>query len=214
MISLPSAIVDGYLHWYYESAIWKDTHWHGVRTLKLPSDLWNYQEIIFERKIDWVIETGTRHGGSALFFAEALKASGARGKVISIDIDAASRQISQHELIDFVIGDSTATETALHAIREIPLDRGPLFLILDSDHSKQHVLRELELWVPFLAEGDTLIVEDTIINGHPVRADFGPGPYEALEEFLDKYPGVLEHDRTRELKFGITMAAKGYFIRP
>ena len=51
--------------------------WHGVRTLKLPSDIWNYQEIVFERRIEHVIETGTRHGGSAVFFAETLAARGA-----------------------------------------------------------------------------------------------------------------------------------------
>jgi cephalosporin hydroxylase len=211
MSSIPRELGDSYLKWYYDSLVWKNSFWHGIRTLKLPSDLWNYQEIIFERRIEWVIETGTRHGGSALFFAEALQARGARGKVISIDIDASSRQIQQHEKISFVIGDSTNPKVALEAISEIPLDRGPLFLILDSDHAKQHVLKELELWVPFLLNGDTLIVEDTVINGHPVRADFGPGPYEAVQEFLIKHPGALEHDSKRELKFGITMACQGYF---
>ncbi len=68
-----------YVRWFHEANVWKNMTWHGIRTLKLPSDIWNYQEIIFERKIDHVIETGTRHGGSAVFFAETLAARRARG---------------------------------------------------------------------------------------------------------------------------------------
>lgn len=209
----PREIWNAYINWYYDSHVWKDSYWHGIRTLKLPSDMWNYQEIIAERKIDWVIETGTRHGGSALFFAESLEARKANGGVITIDVDADSREIASHHGIRFVIGDSAALETAQEAVSEIPLDRGPLLLILDSDHAKTHVERELELWVPFLNEGDTLIVEDTIINGHPVRKDFGPGPFEATQEFLLNHPGVLMPDMAREQKFGITTAVSGYFIR-
>ena len=52
-----------YVRWFHEANVWKNMTWHGVRTLKLPSDIWNYQEIIFERRIEHVIETGTRHGG-------------------------------------------------------------------------------------------------------------------------------------------------------
>ncbi len=207
------SIWNNYIRWYYDSNVWKHTTWRGIRTLKLPSDLWNYQEIISERRIEWVIETGTRHGGSALFLAEALMARASQGKVISIDVDEESRQVQQHPSIDFVIGDSADAVTALAAVSSMPLDPGPIFMILDSDHSMDHVLKELELWVPFLNPGDTLIIEDTIINGHPVRADFGPGPYEAVQEYLEKHPGELIHDQRRELKFGITTAVAGYYIK-
>ena len=62
--------------------------------------------------------------------------------------------------------------------------RGAIFIILDSDHSTEHVLREMEAYVPMMVSGDYLVVEDTCINGHPVRKDFGPGPWEAVEIFL------------------------------
>jgi cephalosporin hydroxylase len=52
-----------------------------------------------------------------------------------------------------------------------------------------------------------------VINGHPVRPDFGQGPYEAVQEFLLKHPGILWNDKEREMKFGITMATKGFFLR-
>jgi cephalosporin hydroxylase len=204
---------EAYLRWYHETNVWKFTAWHGVRTLKLPSDVWNYQEIIFERRIDHVIETGTRHGGSALFFAETLAARGAKGPVISIDTESTSNQVRARDGIWFLIGDSASQALVDRALGLLPAERGPIFLILDSDHRRDHVLRELRAWVPVLKAGDYLIVEDTIVNGHPVRPDFGPGPMEAIRDYLAEAPGLLTHDRDREAKFGATYAARGYYVR-
>jgi len=204
---------EAYVKWFHEANVWKNMTWHGVRTLKLPSDLWNYQEIIFEHRIEHLIETGTRHGGSALFFAETLAARGAKGPVVSIDVDGLSNQAGARPGIHFLLGDSASAAMLERAFGLLPPERGPLFLILDSDHSRDHVLRELRAWVPRLLQGDYLVVEDTCINGHPVRPDFGPGPYEAVEAFLGAYPNVLVHDSEREAKFGYTFAPHGYFIR-
>jgi cephalosporin hydroxylase len=204
---------EAYVRWFHEANVWKNMQWHGVRTLKLPSDIWNYQEIIFEHGIEHVVETGTRHGGSALFFAETLAARGSRGLVVSIDIDAESRQIAAHDRIRFLIGDSAAPAMVAQALALLPAARGALFLILDSDHRREHVLRELRAWVPLLRAGDYLVVEDTIVNGHPVRPEHGPGPLEAIGEFLAEAPGLLRHDREREAKFGATFAARGFYVR-
>src|SRR5712691_10831035 len=75
-----------YLKWYYKANVWKRTHYRGVRTLKFPLDMWNYQELMFEKDIHWVLETGTRHGGSALFFADLLTVDAREGKVVSVDV--------------------------------------------------------------------------------------------------------------------------------
>src|SRR5688572_17514623 len=175
---------EAYVRWFHEANVWKNMTWHGIRTLKLPSDIWNYQEIIFERRIEHVIETGTRHGGSAVFFAQTLAARGAAGPVVSIDVDVASRQIKSCQGVHFLQGDSSAPEVVERALALLPATRGPLFLILDSDHRQPHVLRELRAWVPRLVRGDYLIVEDTNVNGHPVRPDHGPGPWEAVDDYL------------------------------
>lgn len=203
---------EAYVRWFHEANVWKSMTWHGIRTLKLPSDIWNYQEIIFERHIEHVVETGTRHGGSALFFAETLAARGARGPVVSIDIDAMSRQIQSHAGIRFLLGDSAAPDVVAKALASLPADRGALFLILDADHSRDHVLRELRAWVPQLRRGDYLIVEDTIVNGHPVRPEHGPGPMEAIRDYLSEAPGLLTHDRVREAKFGASFASRGHYV--
>lgn len=202
-----------YVRWFHESNVWKGMTWHGIRTLKLPSDIWNYQEIIFERRIEHVIETGTRHGGSAVFFAETLAARRAAGPVISIDVDAASRSIRACQGVHFLIGDSAAQPLVAQALSLLPAARGPLFLILDSDHSRDHVLRELRAWVPQLRSGDYLVVEDTIVNGHPVRPEHGPGPFEAIVDYLQEAPELLVHDAPREAKFGGTFALRGYYLR-
>jgi cephalosporin hydroxylase len=64
-----------------------------------------------------------------------------------------------------------------------------------------------------LKRGDYLVVEDTCINGHPVRPQFGPGPYEAVEEFMRTHAGEFAHDPAREEKFGFTASPHGYFVR-
>lgn len=207
------SIGERYFQWFYDHGVWKRMHYRGVRILKVPSDLWNYQEIFTEHRIQWVLETGTRHGGSALFFADLLQLNGGAGRVISIDVDPASNVVRAHPIIDFLLGDS-ASPAMIDRLRSmLPPHRGPLFAILDSDHSKAHVLRELNAFLPLLRQGDYLVVEDTCINGHPVRPAFGPGPYEAVEEFLSKHAEQFVHDHAREAKFGFTAAPRGYFIK-
>ena len=203
-----------YLHWYYDTLVWKQVSWRGVRTLKLPSDMWNYQEIIIGHDIQWVVEAGSRHGGSALFFADLLRSEGRKGRVISMDVAAQlDPKAAADPLIDFLHADSGAPETAAMLQAMLPKNRGPVFLILDSDHSAQHVKRELDVLVPILNPGDYLLVEDTVINGHPVRPDFGPGPMEAIREYIAAHPGALQHDAAREGKFGATFAAEGHYIK-
>lgn len=202
-----------YLRWFYDNGIWKGMHYRGIRILKLPSDLWNYQEIFTEHRIDWVLETGARHGGSAVYFADLLRLNGSKGRVISVDVDRQANTVGEYAGIDFLYGDSASPEMVSRVTQMLPAERGTLFVILDSDHAKQHVLRELHAWVPVMRKGDYLVVEDGCVNGHPVRPDFGPGPYEAVSEFLAARPDLLRHDTQREEKFGCTFSPRGYFLR-
>lgn len=204
---------EAYLRWYYDSQVWKHLNYRGVRILKNPLDLWNYQEIFQQHAIEWVVETGTRHGGSALYFADLLAARRSPGRVISVDVDHLSLQVGEHPKLVLLQSDSAAPALVAEVKRLLPESRGALFLILDSDHRMQHVARELKAYVPLMQRGDYLVVEDTCVNGNPVRPDFGPGPMEAINEFVRANPGMLRADLEREEKFGCTFAPKGHYIR-
>lgn len=206
-------LLDAYHNWYYHSGIWKRLSYRGIRTLKLPSDLWNYQEIIYERDIGFVVETGTRHGGSALFFADLLEKKEPNGVVISIDIDNRENYVQSHPKIRFLVGDSTSPDMVAQVTRMLPDNRKSCFWIFDSDHRAPHVLAELRAWAPVMKPGDYLVVEDSNINGHPVRPDFGPGPWEAIDQFMRESPNTFIPDKAREQKFGITFAPNGFMIR-
>jgi cephalosporin hydroxylase len=175
--------------------------------------MWNYQEIITERGIDWVVETGSRHGGSALFFADLLTNLGRKsGKVITID-PFPEWQYDPRTVpnIAAVAKDSGDPAVAAEVHGMIPQDRKGVFLILDSDHSAKHVLRELNAHVPHLRKGDYVLVEDTVVNGHPVRLEHGPGPWEGAQEYVRANPGKLIPDVKRANKFGSTAAVDGFF---
>lgn len=203
-----------YLKWYHEANVWKQVSYRGVRTLKLPSDMWNYQEILFAHDIDWVIETGSRHGGSALFFADLLRNAGRPGKVFSIDYSPDLDPRAAHdERVEFLTGDSADPAIVARVMAALPADRRGVFLILDSDHAAAHVKRELDAWVPRLRRGDYLLVEDTVVNGHPVRPNHGPGPLEAVRQYIAENPQALVHDAAREAKFGATFAVEGYYLK-
>jgi cephalosporin hydroxylase len=90
---------------------------------------------------------------------------------------------------------------------------GSLFAVVDSDHRREHVLAELELLRQVTRAGDYVVVEDGNINGHPVLPGWGPGPYEALEEYFFLHPGDYQRDEARETKFGFSFATRGFLIR-
>ncbi len=206
-------IIDSFHKLYYHSwhAGTRKTmpiSWMGADLLKTPLDLWVYQEIIFERKPDLLVETGTRFGGSALFFASLFDLMG-KGRVLTIDTEEDSRRPS-HDRITYLKGSSTAPEMVAR-VREEASSCGEVMVILDSDHSRAHVREELDCYHDLVPEGGYLIVEDTNVNGHPVHPDFGPGPMEAAVEFLDGNPGFVA-DRERE-KFMMTCNPGGFLRR-
>ncbi len=168
---------------YYDSPerTWQNTYWLGVRAAKCPLDLWVYQEILHETRPDLVIESGTAWGGSALFLASVCDQIG-QGSVCTIDI-AGDPNRPSHPRIEYVLGSSTDGEVVARVTKRVRSARR-VMVILDSDHSCEHVTAELQLYAPFVTSGCYLIVEDTNVNGHPVLPDFGPGPMEAIADFL------------------------------
>jgi cephalosporin hydroxylase len=206
---------DLYHSWYYDSELWRKTSFLGVSCLKSVSDMWNYQEILAEIKPSLVLEMGTYYGGSTLYFAEILQLISPRSRILSVDIDLSvvDERVRRHHRVELLESDTT---NPMVATRFSELRReygGKAFCIVDSYHTKEHVLAELMLLRSVTERGDYVVVEDGNINGHPVRPDWGPGPYEALEEYLAQYPDDYTPDLEREKKFGFTFAPKGFLIR-
>lgn len=204
-----------YHSWYFNTFIWKKTTWFGVTCWKSVSDMWNYQEILFDLKPSLVIEFGTAHGGSALFFANIMRQIGEPFKVLSVDISHRRLQPAARRDPDVLFVESSSTVPAIaEHIQSLKSEfPGKVFAILDSDHSMNHVLAEMKLLQPLLSAGDYLIVEDSTLNGHPVLPGWGPGPYEAIEAYEHEFPNEYSHDVVRENKFGWTFAPNGYLIR-
>jgi cephalosporin hydroxylase len=203
-------VVDAFHRLYYDShdTTWTQTYWRGQTVLKCPLDLWIYQEILVETQPDLIVETGTFGGGSAYFLASVCDLLG-RGEVLTIDIDQ-QKGMPEHERVTYLLGSSVGDDV-LAVVRDRAASAERVMVILDSDHSRDHVLRELELYAPLVTPGCYLVVEDTNVNGHPVVPGFGPGPMEALEAFLETTDD-FEVDRSRE-KLLLTFNPSGYLRR-
>jgi cephalosporin hydroxylase len=175
--------------YYHKPDSWFHNVWFGFPISQFPGDLYLYQEIISRRTPDYIVQTGVFLGGSALFFAHMLDLANAplTAKVIAIDINLSDKAKElNHPRITLIEGSSTSPETIKQVerlIADIPHVNGGM-VSLDSDHTKDHVVEELKYYPQFVGVGNYLVVEDTNINNNPVLGEHGPGPFEALREFL------------------------------
>lgn len=205
-------IIEDFHRLYYDSfeTTWETTTWMGVKVLKNPHDLWMYQEVIVDTRPQLIVECGTAHGGSALYFADLLDLLG-DGHVYTIDIADPSlypRRVA-HPRITYLHADSTDP-----TVKETVRQRFPdvrTMVILDSNHHVDHVLRELDLWADIVSSGCYLVVEDTNINGRPVVPEHGEGPAEALERWLPHHPEFVA-DPARE-RYLLTFNQGGWLLR-
>lgn len=211
-------ITDSFHAMYYhrpqdgaDCRVWENTRWLGLRVHKNPMDLWNYQEILVQTQPQVIIETGVCDGGSILYLATLASLMGI-GTVVGIDIDIRDTTAPLRNLknVTLIQGGSTDPEV-LDQVRDLAAGR-PALVILDSDHSRDHVLNELRLYSEFVPVGGAMIVEDSNVNGHPVLPDHGPGPFEAIHEFLAEND-CFEIDRFRCDKFYMTFNTDGYLKR-
>lgn len=206
---LESGTVWAFHRLYYNSGstTWSNTYWLGTQTQKCPLDLWIYQELLHELRPAAIVETGTASGGSALFLASVCDLLG-EGEVVTVDL--ARRERPSHPRVTYLSGSSTAAESVAR-VRELIGEKAPVVVILDSDHSYAHVLDELRLYSPLVTSGSYLVVEDTNVNGHPVDPNHGPGPMEAVRDFL-RESNEFTVDESRE-KFLLTFNPQGFLRR-
>jgi cephalosporin hydroxylase len=187
---------------------WNNSTFLGVPIKKNPMDLMVFQEIMYDVKPDLIIETGTAFGGTTLYLATLCDALGV-GEIVSIDVTKQGEPPS-HPRITYIL-DSSLSDNVHAYLKSRTLSGKKVLVILDSDHEKGHVLKELELYKDYVTQGSYMIVEDTNINGHPVYPESGDGPMEALEVFLSTN-NSFKSDKSRE-KYLLTFNPKGYLKR-
>lgn len=196
--------------------------WLGTPIIQYPQDMIAMQEIIWKTKPDLIIETGIAHGGSLIYYASILELIGS-GEVLGVDID-----IRPHNFGEIVsspmarrihmIEGSALDERVVAKVASLARKRSRVMVCLDSNHTHEHVSRELSLYADFVSVGSYLVVFDTIIEYFPKGMypdrpwDVGNNPATAVNEFLsvdDRFQVEEEFDK----KLLISVAPGGYLRR-
>ena len=194
--------------------------WLGRPIIQFPQDIVALQELVWEVRPDVIVETGVAHGGGTVFFASMLELLGGDGRVVGIDVEvrphnrAALREHPLWHRIELIEGSSADPEVVARVRRRLkPADR--VLVVLDSDHTHDHVLAELRLWSPLVGTGSYVVVMDTSVEHAPAELfegrPFGPGdsPGSAARAFLSE-TDRFEVDSAREDRLLITVAPGGW----
>jgi cephalosporin hydroxylase len=197
--------------------------WLGRPMIQLPMDAMAIQELIWSIQPDLVIETGVAHGGSLVLSASMLELLG-RGKVIGIDIDIRSHNrdaIEAHPLarrIELIQG-SSIDPVVVAQVKERAQFAKKIMVFLDSNHTHEHVLSELQAYSPLVSVGSYMVVFDTFVEDLPddfvwVDRPWGKGnnPRTAVWEWM-KHQQAFEIDKSIEDKLLVTSAPDGFLRR-
>jgi len=196
--------------------------WMGVPIIQYPQDIVAMQEIVWEVKPDLIIETGIARGGSLIFYASLMQLLG-QGHVLGIDMDIRQHNrdvIESHPMASRITmyQGSSIEESMATKVRAFASDYRRVMLVLDSNHTHEHVLRELELYAPLVAVDSYCVVFDTVVEDMP-NSSFsnrpwgrGNNPKTAVWKYLKTHP-EFQIDKNIATKLQITVAPDGYLKR-
>jgi cephalosporin hydroxylase len=202
--------------------------WMGRPIIQYPQDIVAMQELIWSVQPDLIIETGIAHGGSLVFMAAMLELNAACGgpkdaKVLGVDIDIRSHNraaIEAHPMarrIEMIQGSSIAPEIVAQ-VHAAAAGKQRVLISLDSNHTHEHVLAELQAYAPLTSIGSYCVVFDTVIEDMPAEMfpdrPWGPGdnPKTAVFEYLKSHP-EFEIDKSIDHKLLVTVAPDGFLKR-
>jgi cephalosporin hydroxylase len=169
--------------------------WLGRPIIQIPQDILAMQELVWRVRPELVIETGVAHGGSLVLYASLLELLGGAGRVLGVDIDIRSHNreaLEAHPMmrrIDLLQG-SSVDPVVVSEVHARAKGKGPVMVVLDSNHTHAHVLAELRAYAPLVQAGSYLVVFDTLVEALPKEAfpdrPWGPGdnPATAVRAFL------------------------------
>ena len=206
---MPDELKTQFVDAFWHSMAWRETTWLGRRVAKAPTDLFVYQEVVQRVKPDWIIETGTANGGRALFLASICELLD-HGQVVSIDPEVADDR-ADHPRITYVEG-SPQSEEISQRVREMVGESPRVLVVLGSQPGTNlRMESEFNVYAPLVPVGSYVIMEYTILNGHPVWPGFGPGPGEAVKRIL-AHNSNWAVDTTLE-KYALTFNPGGFLKR-
>ena len=213
-MAAPKSVVDSFTKAFYSQDLQSKLNWLGRSTVKNPNDLMVVQEIIWETRPEAIVEIGIFHGGTTRYYAhlldliEAEEPSEKPGIVVGVDLYYDEEfDYPNHPRIEFLLGASSTDPAVFEQVAK-RVDGRRTMVILDSDHSCDHVLRELRLYHKLVSTGCYLIVEDTNEIGMRIMSQNTPGPLKAIKAWQPQAHG-FEIDRSRE-KFMLTFHPSGY----
>jgi cephalosporin hydroxylase len=196
--------------------------WMGRPIIQYPQDMIAMQEIIWELKPDLIIETGIAHGGSIIYYASILELIG-KGEVLGIDIDIRAHnraEIESHPMSKRItmLEGSAISQEIIEKIKPFTEGKKTVMVCLDSNHTHDHVLAELQLYSPFVTVGSYLVAFDTIVEDLPadLYADrpwsVGDNPKTAVWEFLKSNDDFVINNEI-DNKLLVSVAPSGYLKR-
>ena len=196
--------------------------WMGRPIIQYPQDMIAMQEIIWDVKPDLIIETGIAHGGSIIYYASLLELIG-KGNVLGIDIDIREHnraEIEKHPMAKRIsmIQGSAIDIDIIKQVKSYAKDHKVVMVCLDSNHTHDHVLRELELYSQFVTMGSYLVAFDTIVENLPAEMydnrpwSVGDNPKTAVQEFLKNNKDFII-DESVDNKLLVSVAPGGYLKR-
>ena len=194
--------------------------WLGIPIIQMPEDLVIFQEIVYKTQPDFIIETGVARGGSIIFWASIQKLCGITGKVLGVDIDIrehARNAINDSDFKDeiYLIEGSSVENQVVSQVKNHVLQHKKIMVVLDSNHTHEHVLSELEIYSKFVTKDCFMLVLDTVIDDLNIDPDrsWGPGssPKSAVKEFMLKNSAEFTHEQSYEDRALLSVAPYGYW---
>ena len=196
--------------------------WMGRPIIQFPQDMMAMQEIVWQVKPDLIVDAGIAHGGSVLYYASLLELLG-HGEVVGIDIEIRPwnrEAIEAHPMskrLTLVEG-SSVDPAIVRRVHELARGKRTI-VVLDSNHTHDHVLGELEAYAPLVCEGGYCVVMDTLVEDMPAHLQsrdrpwgVGNNPKTAVRQFLSSHP-EFEVDAAIDHKLLISVAPEGYLRR-
>jgi cephalosporin hydroxylase/predicted O-methyltransferase YrrM len=193
---------------YWKSLRWKETTWLGQRVRKIPPDLFVYQELLHRVRPEWIIDIGSGDGGRAWFLATVCDLLGT-GQIVSIDKQQVDGR-PEHPRIRFLVGPADEDEIVDEVGSMLPSEPSAL-LVLGGRASATRTLAQFHAHAHHVPVGSYVVVEDTIVNGHPVWANFGRGPAEAAKAIVESRADFVA-DLAME-KYVLTFNPNGFLRR-